>query len=136
MLRHEVIAELKLREAELIDELDAIRKIIKSNTVDDSSQKQAESMKGKATGETDILPKGNMSWKEYIKIILEKIGGIAKKQQVAKEISRINPGISEKTVFGAVNHNLSLLYKKGEIGAKVGKLQTDGYEYYIIKDKE
>ena len=130
MPRQELISELRLREKELMDELDAIRKILQSNTVEDSvSEKKSEG--GMMRTKFPIVGKGNRSWEDYIVDVLKKIGGKGKSIEVTEVIAKANPDIPSDRVSHAVRHHLSKLLKYGKIDAKKSNIKSEGYEYFI-----
>ena len=128
-MRQALVKELRIREKELTEELDAIRKILVSNTISSEDKPSNNSAsKGKTLFGT---PKGGLTWKEYVKLLLSEIGGTGKYQDVVKKAIESNPEIDEKTIRSAVRAILSKLYQAKEIKAEKGKIKSEGYKYYL-----
>ncbi len=128
-MRQALVKELRIREKELTEELDAIRKILVSNTISSEDKPSNNSAsKGKTLFGTT---KGGLTWKEYVKLLLSEIGGTGKYQDVVKKAIESNPEIDEKTIRSAVRAKLSKLYQAKEIKAEKGKIKSEGYKYYL-----
>lgn len=121
MARLELFNELKIREKELIDELEAIRKIIYSNT-------QPHTPEPKITNQSALWPpKGNTPWLEYTEKMLQAIGK-GKTEEVLNAVISANPSLDKQRAKSAVRHHLSKLYRDGRIDAKAG-IKSKGYTY-------
>ena len=130
MARQQLIQELQMREKELLDELESIRKILRSNTIEGStgkSNQDGQLEKVTASGSA----KGKKSWEEYIVDVLKEVGGKVKSKDIADAVIKANPNIPESRIMHAVRHHLSLLSKNGKINANKSKIKSEGYEYFI-----
>ena len=148
MARPELIRELKIREQELAEELEAIRKILASNSIISTVEIEKPSVSlqhgkvsisdiqktqenGSYESDINYPPKGDTSWEEYTKIMLSKIGGRGRTGDVYNAAIKANPNIDTKTVKMAIKGKLSILYRKGEIDAVEGKIKSEGHEYFV-----
>ncbi len=129
MPRQELIQELQIREKELMDELEAIQRILQSNTTKDSYDAEQESPMKRT--KFPVQEKGKSSWEDYIVDVLGKIGGKGKSLDVTEAIIKANPIIPKDRVSHAVRHHLSKLLKNGKIGANKSKIKSEGYEYLV-----
>jgi len=129
MPRQELIQELKIREKELMDELEAIQRILKSNIIGSSISTNQDVQPSNVEVSGNI--KGKRSWEDYIVDVLKEIGGKAKSVDVTEAIIKANADMSEDTISHAVRHHLSKLLKNEKIGANKTKIKSEGYEYFI-----
>lgn len=130
--RNEIYSELRVQFPELIEELDAIDKILRRNASDQSSNgelKTAES--SPIQTEIPMPPKGDRSWEEYVLIILKNLGGKAKSREVAKAIVESNNDITPGRAKDASSDKLSRLLAAGRVSAIKPKLKKEGYTYEI-----
>ena len=81
MPRKELLKELKIREKELSEELEAIQKILYSNTIVSSSEVKPEQTQ-------NGTPKGKMGWEVYATFMLKEVGGEAKAKGEGGDDSR------------------------------------------------
>ena len=130
MARQELIQELRLREKELIEELEAIQRILQSNTIEDPIGEERGGG-GMVRTKFPITGKGKKLWEDYVVDVLKKIGGRGKSVDVTKAIIKANPHIPADRISHAVRHNLSILLKNGVIDAKRSKIKSEGYEYFV-----
>jgi hypothetical protein len=127
----EILQELRKRDKEpIIDELEAILKILLSNIIQASTDKsnQDEQLVEVTTSGN---AKGKRSWENYIVDVLTEIGGKTKSADVTEAIVKANPDIQPDRVSHAVRHHLSKLFKNGKIGANKSKIRSEGYEFFI-----
>jgi len=130
MARKELIQELKIREKELIEELEAIQRILQSNIIKDSIGEEGGEG-GMIRTKFPVTDKGKKSWEDYIIDVLKKIGGKGKSIEVTEAIVKANPDIPEDRISHAVRHHLSKLLKYRKIDAKKSNIKSEGYEYFI-----
>lgn len=123
------LAQLQEREKTLIEELNAIRTLIKVYTGEGTVNSQT--FDKPSASNQGIAFKGTLSWLDYTYYVLEAIGGKAKYAEVAKQAINANPTIDKKTVSNSIASKLSLLYKEGRIDAIKGRYKRDGYTYLI-----
>ncbi len=131
MPRQEFFVELKIMEKELLEQLEAVRKLLKSYATREIENELETNTKKVKMVRTKFDGKGDRSWSDYVLLMLKRYGGRAKTRDLVNFIMKSNPEQSEKTVLATVRTYLSKLYKKGIIDAKKGLLPTDGYEFFI-----
>lgn len=137
MARLELLRELKLRRKEiydllrnqspiLMDELEAIEKIISNSKGENPEISVVQRLETKGT------PKGDMTWMDYVYFMLKEIGGGGKTADVAKAIVNANSDITYDRAKDASSDKLSRLLGAGKIKATKGNTKKDGYYYEII----
>lgn len=124
--RKEIYAELQGQFPDLMEELAAIDKIIdrsKNLYVADSTSNNKV-----LTG----TPKGNMSWEDYVLLMLREIGGVGKTMDVAKAIVNANDNITLKRAKEACSDKLSRHLSAKRVRATKGTSKKDGYVYEAV----
>jgi hypothetical protein len=131
MARLELIKELKLRERELVGELNAIRALI-------DQYKQVSISEGSSGHDgsnhyTSVIieQKGKRAWTNYVEYVLTQLGGRAKAREVASAISEVDTKYSKERIIEASAYYLSLLYREDRIGAETSDNKKEGYTYFI-----
>jgi len=124
--RKEIYSEMETQFPELMEELNAIDKII-------DSSKKLYLHDSKTTNEAESgTPKGNMSWEEYVLFMLNEIGGVGKSIDVAKAIVNSNDDITLKRARDACSDKLSRHLSANRVKATKGISKKDGYIYEIV----
>ena len=131
MSQKQLIQQLKIREQELIKELEAIQVLVGTYDRDDDRELDESAMTELA--DNVVLPKGKMSWEDYSVYLLEKLGGEAKASKVADIAVQANPNESEKTVRTAIKGKLSKNHLNGRIDAVKSPVRKEGYTYKTIQ---
>lgn len=130
--RNEIYSEIRGHFPELIQELDAIDKILSRNSNLNSFSRTSK-LNEKPMFASNIPPKGDYSWDEYILIVLRALGGKAKTREVAKAIVESNNDITYGRAKDASSDKLSRHLAAGRINAVKPKLKKEGYTYEIYE---
>ena len=131
MSQKALIQQLKKREAELIEELEAIQVLI--GAYDKEDEPGGES--AQTTAAKIIHPKGAMGWEDYAVFLLEQAGGEAKSSAIGDMAVKGNPTLNSKTVQRAIKSKLSIAFREGRIDAEKSKYPKDGFLYKIKPKK-
>lgn len=124
--KQEIYDELRNQFPDMMEELDAIDKILDRGRQRMSSN--GEESKDKVLKGT---PKGDMSWEDYVYFMLKEIGGVGKSLDVAKAIVAANDDITLKRAKDACSDKLSKHLQARRIKATKPKSKKDGYLYEI-----
>ncbi len=132
--KEEIYSEIKTQLPELVEELNAIDKIIGSNIVNLYANNSGKSnvTATLTTKKTVGTPKGDMTWIEYVLFMLKEIGGKGKSSDVARAIVNANSSISFDRAIDACRDKLSKLLKEGKINADTSVNKKEGYLYEIV----
>lgn len=125
--RKEIYSELEGQFPELMDELEAIDKIIGS-----TKELYLHSKEASVSKTNRGTPKGDMSWEDYVFFMLKEIGGVGKASDVAKAIVSSNDDITLKRAKDACSDKLSKLLGLKKLKATKGVSKRDGYVYEVI----
>ncbi|MCJ8288362.1 MAG: hypothetical protein HRT58_21935 [Crocinitomicaceae bacterium] len=135
MPREEFYEELRIRETELIDELDAIRRLLndvyKVGTM--TFNKKKETMPTDTIDNTGVKifkAKGDTAWSVYWFEIAQTLDGKFKAKDVSDIGTRSNPDMDQKTVRNSAKGWLSKLAGSGKLQSTRGVSLKEGNTYW------
>lgn len=81
-----------------------------------------------------MIKKGNKTWPDYSKELLQTIGGVGSAGDVVEYAKKANPDLNGETIKNAISKHLSILYRNGELDIQpIGDNKNKGYIYSIKK---